>query len=450
MSDKPPQKSSASPGRAAIASLIGTAIEWYDFFVYSTAAVLVFNVHFFPGFDPATGTLLAFSTFTAGFIARPIGAIVFGHFGDRVGRKSMMVLTISIMGIATVLIGLLPTYAEIGVAAPIILVVLRLTQGFALGGEWGGAALMATEHAPAERRGYFGSWAQAGLTVGLVLALTVFLPLNALSEESFLSWGWRIPFLLSAVLVLIGLAIRVKVSESPEFDKIKETSTVTRLPILEVLRNNYRQVLLIAGAAMAPGILFYLLAVYNFVYVAETGISRTFMQVLVIVTSIIGFAVIPIAGMLSDRYGRQLIYLTGLALIAVVAAPLYWALDTGATAYIVVFYVVATVAVYLPYALQPSFFSVMFDPKVRYSGLSLGITLGHLVGSAIAPLVAGTLVQATGTSTAIAAYLLAATAISAVSVLVLERDRRRSLRRTAAIGSTDNSYLNRTGPSGPR
>ncbi|PBI91885.1 Inner membrane metabolite transport protein YhjE [Rhodococcus erythropolis] len=414
---RPP--STRSPKKVALASLMGTAIEWYDFFVYSTAAVLVFNHHFFPGFDPATGTLLAFSTFTAGFVARPIGAIVFGHFGDRVGRKSMMVLTILIMGLATVLIGLLPTYDTIGVFAPILLVLLRLTQGFALGGEWGGAALMATEHAPAGRRGFFGSWAQAGLTVGLVLAMTVFLPLNAMPEDQFMAWGWRVPFLLSAVLVITGLVIRSRVDESPEFDQVKDTQAVVRMPIIEVLRTCPKQVLLVAGAAMSPGILFYLLAVYNFVYADQGSLSRTFMLTLVIVTSIIGFAVIPIAGALSDRFGRRRLYLLGLGLIAIIAIPLYWALGNDSPTLVIAMYVAATIAVYIPYSLQPAFFSDAFDPHIRYSGLSLGITLGHLMGSAIAPLIAGALLNATGTSLSISAYILAATVISFLCVLRL-------------------------------
>ncbi|QDQ95831.1 MHS family MFS transporter [Rhodococcus sp. WB9] len=415
-----------SPKKVALASLIGTTIEWYDFFIYSTAAVLVFNRHFFPGFAPAIGTLLAFSTFAAGFVARPIGAVVFGHFGDRVGRKSMMVVTILLMGVATLSIGLLPTYATIGVLAPVLLVALRLTQGFALGGEWGGAALMATEHSPDGKRGFYGSWPQAGVAVGLILAMTVYLPLDAMPDEHFMAWGWRIPFLLSAVLVITGLIIRVQVAESPEFDRVKNVHAVVRLPIIEVLRTHPAQVLLVAGASLSPGIFFYLLTVYNFVYAQKPGgLSQSAMLVLVIITSAIGFFVTPLAGALSDRFGRQRLYLVGLGLIGVLAVPLYWALDTGSWGVIAACYVAATVAVYIPWALQPAYFSEVFDARVRYSGLSLATTLGNLLGSAIAPLIAGSLLAATHSSFSISLYIIVASAISISCALVLGRTTRK-------------------------
>ncbi|XAZ32873.1 MFS transporter [Paenarthrobacter ureafaciens] len=306
MSAVVPQPSGgSSPRKVAIASLIGTTIEWYDFFIYSTAAVLVFNQLFFPGFDPTTGTLLAFSTFAAGFVARPVGAIVFGHFGDRAGRKPMMVLTILIMGIATVAIGLLPTYDVIGVFAPVLLVILRLCQGFALGGEWGGAVLMATEHSPQGRRAFFGSWPQAGVAVGLILAMTLYIPLESMSPDAFMAWGWRVPFMLSAVLVITGLVIRVKVAESPEFDRVKANHSVVRMPVIEVLRTHPKQVFLVAGASLVPGIFFYLITVYNFVYAGKSEeFDSTSMLVLVIITSAVGFFVNPAAGAMADKYVR--------------------------------------------------------------------------------------------------------------------------------------------------
>ncbi|MFJ5958365.1 MFS transporter [Paenarthrobacter sp. NPDC092416] len=415
-----------SPRQVALASIIGTTIEWYDFFIYSTAAVLVFSQHFFPGFDPATGTLLAFSTFAAGFVARPVGAVVFGHFGDRIGRKPMMVVTILIMGVATVLIGLLPTYASIGFFAPALLVTLRLTQGFALGGEWGGAVLMATEHSPEGRRGFFGSWPQAGVAVGLILAMTVYIPLDAMPADDFLAWGWRVPFLLSAVLVITGLIIRARVAESPEFARVKDAHAVVRIPIVEVLRTHPKQVLLVAGASLSPGIFFYLLTVYNFVYTQKDGgFTQNSMLILVIVTSAVGFVVTPIAGLLADRFGRQRIYLVGLALIGAVAFPLYWALGSGVYGMIAVCYVVATIAVYIPWALQPAYFSDAFDARVRYSGLSLATTLGNLFGSAIAPLIAGLLLTATNSSTSTSLYVFVAGAVSIVCVLLLGRMNRR-------------------------
>ncbi|WP_420178853.1 MFS transporter [Paenarthrobacter sp. TA1.8] len=432
----------SSPRKVAFASLIGTTIEWYDFFIYSTAAVLVFHHLFFPGFDPTTGTLLAFSTFAAGFVARPLGAIVFGHFGDRAGRKPMMVLTILIMGIATVAIGLLPTYDSIGVFAPILLVVLRLTQGFALGGEWGGAVLMATEHSPEGKRGYFGSWPQAGVAVGLILAMTLYIPLESMSEDAFMAWGWRVPFLLSAVLVITGLVIRVKVAESPEFDRVKADHGVVRLPVVEVLRTHPKQVFLVAGASLAPGIFFYLITVYNFVYAGKSGdLDSTAMLVLVIVTSAIGFVVTPIAGALSDKFGGQRVYLWGLALIVIVAFPLYFALDGGTYGLIAVCYVAATVAVYIPWALSPAYFSTAFDAKVRYSGLSLATTLGNLFGSAIAPLIAGALFAATNASVSTSLYVFVAGTVSITCAVLLGRVIRkkasRAGRRSDAIGADE-------------
>ena len=428
----------SSPRKVAFASLIGTTIEWYDFFIYSTAAVLVFNQLFFPGFDPTTGTLLAFSTFAAGFVARPIGAIVFGHFGDRAGRKPMMVLTILIMGIATVAIGLLPTYDAIGVFAPVLLVVLRLTQGFALGGEWGGAVLMATEHSPKGRRGYFGSWPQAGVAVGLILAMTLYIPLESMSEDLFMAWGWRVPFLLSAVLVITGLVIRMKVAESPEFSRVKADHGVVRLPVVEVLRTHPKQVFLVAGASLAPGIFFYLITVYNFVYAGKSGeLDSTSMLVLVIVTSAIGFVVTPLAGALSDKFGGQRVYLWGLALIVIVAFPLYFALDGGTYGFIAVCYFAATVAVYIPWALTPAYFSTAFDARVRYSGLSLATTLGNLFGSAIAPLIAGALFAATNASVSTSLYVFVAGTVSIICALLLGRViRNKALRARRASDAT--------------
>ncbi|AMB40457.1 MHS family MFS transporter [Arthrobacter sp. TES] len=423
MSAVVPQPSGgSSPRKVAIASLIGTTIEWYDFFIYSTAAVLVFNQLFFPGFDPTTGTLLAFSTFAAGFVARPVGAIVFGHFGDRAGRKPMMVLTILIMGIATVAIGLLPTYDVIGVFAPVLLVILRLCQGFALGGEWGGAVLMATEHSPQGRRAFFGSWPQAGVAVGLILAMTLYIPLESMSPDAFMAWGWRVPFMLSAVLVITGLVIRVKVAESPEFDRVKANHSVVRMPVIEVLRTHPKQVFLVAGASLVPGIFFYLITVYNFVYAGKSEeFDSTSMLVLVIITSAVGFFVNPAAGAMADKYGAQRVYLWGLVLIVVVAFPLYFALDGGSYGLIAVCYFAATIAVYIPWALSPAYFSTAFDAKVRYSGLSLATTLGNLLGSAIAPLIAGALFAATKASVSTSIYVFVAGAVSITCALALGR-----------------------------
>jgi MHS family shikimate/dehydroshikimate transporter-like MFS transporter len=237
--------------KVAGASLIGTTIEWYDFFIYGTAAALVFPALFFPEFSETAGTLAAFATFGVGFFARPVGGIIFGHFGDRIGRKTMLVLTLTIMGVATTLIGLLPTYEAIGVAAPLLLVVLRFAQGLGVGGEWGGAVLMAVEHSPAEKRGFFGSWPQMGVPAGLILSNLIFLAVSSLPEEQFTAWGWRIPFLLSIILVAVGLFIRLRIMESPAFRRVQETQTEARMPIVDVIRTYPKQVLLAAGAFLA-------------------------------------------------------------------------------------------------------------------------------------------------------------------------------------------------------
>src|SRR5499427_1900168 len=263
------QTSGTSIRLVAFASLIGTTIEWYDFFLYNTAAALVFNKLFFPTFDPFVGTLLAFSTYAVGFAARPIGGIVIGHYGDKVGRKSMLVLTLIMMGLATALIGLLPTYDAIGVWAPIILVLLRVIQGFGVGGQWGGAVLMTVEHAPAGQRGFYGSWPQIGVPAGLLTSTTVFRLFAKLPPDQFMSWGWRVPFLLSIVLVAIGLLIRMKILETPSFTKIKATHSVARQPILEVLQKYPKQVLQAAGARAAENGAFYIYSVFMLVYATQ-------------------------------------------------------------------------------------------------------------------------------------------------------------------------------------
>ena len=267
--DSSPMKPSSSIAHVAIASFVGTAIEWYDFFLYGTAAALVFNRLFFPKFDPLVGTVLAFATFAVGFVARPVGGVVFGHYGDRIGRKAMLSLTLLIMGVATFAIGILPTYAQIGVYAPILLVTLRLVQGFGLGGEWGGAVLMAIEHAPPDRRGFYGSWPQTGAPAGLLLSTGVFALVSRLPEDAFLRWGWRVPFLASVALVGVGTLIRVRLAESPAFARSKKESPAARLPIVEVLRHHRRSVFLSMGARLAENAFFYIYTTFVLAYATE-------------------------------------------------------------------------------------------------------------------------------------------------------------------------------------
>src|SRR6185369_7067694 len=358
----------------ALASLIGTTIEWYDFFLYGTAAALVFNRLFFPNTDPLMGTLLSFGTFAVGFFARPVGGIVIGHYGDKVGRKSMLVLTLVIMGVATFLIGLLPTYAQIGPWAAVALVVLRLAQGFGVGGEWGGAVLMAVEHAPPGRRGFYGSWPQIGVPAGLALSTAVFAVFSRLPEDQFLSWGWRVPFLVSALLVGVGLVIRMKIVETPAFAKVKEQSAEARQPIVEVLRSYPKEVLLAMGARFAENGAFYIYSVFVLVYATQqVKIPQQTVLNAMLFAAACELAAIPFYGALSDRLGRRPVYLFGAVMTAVLAFPLFMLLDTGSTPMVALamflVFIFSHAAMYGP---QAAFLSEMFGTRVRYSGASLG------------------------------------------------------------------------------
>ena len=283
----------------AFASLIGTTIEWYDFFLYGTATALVFNKLFFPTFDPLMGTLLSLGTYSVAFVARPIGGIVIGHYGDKIGRKSMLVLTLMIMGVATFLIGLLPTYSTLGPMAPVLLVLLRIAQGFGVGGEWGGAVLMAVEHAPPGKRGFYGSWPQIGVPAGLLLSTIVYFPFSRMPEAAFLSWGWRVPFLLSILLVAVGLIIRVRILETPAFERLKETRQAARMPIVEVLRRYPKEVLLAMGARLAENGAFYLYTTFILVYaVQHVHMDRNIVLWALIVVATIELPAIPLYGAL--------------------------------------------------------------------------------------------------------------------------------------------------------
>ncbi|MDQ3636622.1 MAG: MHS family MFS transporter, partial [Actinomycetota bacterium] len=321
--------------QVSVASLVGTALEWYDYFLFGTAAALIFNGLFFPEQDPLTGTLLAFATFGVGFGARPIGGLVFGHYGDKIGRKTMLVITLIIMGVATCAIGLLPTYAQIGIWAPILLVVLRLVQGFGVGGEWGGAVLMAVEHAPAGKRGYYGSWPQMGVPAGLVLSTVVFTIFQAMPEEQFLAWGWRIPFLLSVVLVAVGLYVRLRLMESPAFQKVDDTDTEAQMPIVEVFRTYPRNILIAMGARVGDNMLFYIFSVFALTYVTEElGLPESTALIGVMIGATIEFFLIPFFGALSDRIGRRPVYMGGAIFCMLFAFPYFWLLNTEAPALI--------------------------------------------------------------------------------------------------------------------
>jgi metabolite-proton symporter len=408
-----------------LASLIGTTIEWYDFFLYGTAAALVLNKLFFPTFNPLNGTLAALGTYAVGFVARPIGGIVIGHYGDRVGRKSMLVLTLVLMGLATFCIGLLPTYATIGPLAPVLLVLLRSAQGFGVGGEWGGAVLMAVEHAPPGRRGFYGSWPQVGVPAGLLLANLVYRPLTRMPEDAFLAWGWRVPFMLSILLVAVGLIIRVRILETPAFARVKETKQEARQPILEVLSKYPKQVLLAMGARLAENGAFYLYTVFVLVYAAQhVHMNSGIVLEGLILGAALELIAIPAYGLLTDFIGRRPVYLFGGIMTAVLAYPTFRMFDSGEPSQVRLALLMALVfghaAMYAP---QGAFFSELFGTRVRYSGASLGAQLSSVLAGGLSPLIATWFLQHGYGRGALSAYLIGMALVTIVSVLVASETR---------------------------
>jgi len=411
--------SHASIRRVAVASFVGTTIEWYDFFLYGTASALIFNKLFFPNYDPLTGTLASFGTYAVGFAARPIGGIVCGHYGDKIGRKSMLILTLSIMGVATFLIGLLPTYNQIGIWAPILLVVLRVAQGFGVGGEWGGAVLMAVEHSPPGRRGFYGSWPQIGVPAGLLLSTLIFQQLSKLPEAALLSWGWRVAFLVSIALVGVGLFIRLAVVEPPVFAKLKESGAGARMPILDALRHHPKNVLLAMGARMAENGAFYIYTVFVLTYATLPRIGFASSSVLkaISLAALIHMVALPIFGALSDGLGRRPIYLFGAIFTGLFAFPFFWMIETSSAGLMVLAIVLALVVGHAAmYGPQASFFSELFGTRVRYSGASLGYQLASVIAGGLSPLIATGLLRRYGASWPIALYIIALAAVTMVSV----------------------------------
>jgi MHS family shikimate/dehydroshikimate transporter-like MFS transporter len=416
---KAPPTTNATIRRVAIASFIGTTIEWYDFFLYGTASALIFNKLFFPNYDPLTGTLASFGTYAVGFAARPIGGIVCGHFGDRIGRKSMLILTLLIMGVATFLIGCLPTYNDIGIWAPILLVVLRMAQGFGVGGEWGGAVLMAVEHAPSGRRGFYGSWPQIGVPAGLLLSTVMFGQISKLPEQALLSWGWRVAFLVSIALVAVGLFIRLAVVEPPVFEALKQSGAGARLPILDAVRHHPKNVLLAMGARLAENGAFYLYTVFVLTYATQPRIGFASSSVLkaISLAAIVEVVAIPAFGALSDVVGRRPVYLFGAIFTGLFAFPFFWLIETSISGLMVLAIVLALVlghaAMYGP---QASFFSELFGTRVRYSGASLGYQLASVIAGGLSPLIATGLLKRYGGSWPIALFIIGLAAVTTLSV----------------------------------
>jgi metabolite-proton symporter len=444
-----PPTSPGSLRRIVAASLIGTTIEWYDFFLYGSAAALVFNKLFFPGSDPLVGTLLSFLTYAVGFAARPIGALVFGHYGDRLGRKKLLILSLLLMGGATCAIGLLPTHATVGSAAPVLLTALRLVQGFALGGEWGGAVLLVSEHGDARRRGFWASWPQTGAPAGQLLATGVLSALTGLlSEAAFESWGWRVPFLLSGVLVLVGLWIRLSVDESPVFKAAlaqaearkaadarmaaegrKTADVAEKMPLVAVLRHHWRDVLVAMGARMAENISYYVLTAFVLVYATSdhVGLGKQTALNAVLIASAVHFATIPAWGALSDRIGRRPVYLLGAVGVGAWAFPFFALIDTEGSGALVLAVTVGLVFHGAMYAPQAAFFSEMFATRMRYSGASIGAQFSSVAAGAPAPLIATALLADYDSATPIALYVIAAALLTVVAVGAAKETRERDL-----------------------
>lgn len=417
-----PDSRSAAPvsvARVVAASFIGTTIEWYDFFLYGTAAALVFNRLFFPELDPRIGTMASFGTYAVGFFARPVGGVVFGHFGDRMGRKSMLVTTLLMMGLSTFLMGVLPTYDQVGVAAPVLLIALRFIQGFGVGGEWGGAVLMVVEHGHSGRRGLNASWVQAGVPAGSLLAVLVFTMFSALlPTDAFLRWGWRIPFLFGIGLLGVGLFIRLQIFESPLFEKLRDQKRQAAVPFFEVLRRYPRNVLLAMGARMAENGAFYVFSVFVLTYATRNlGVPQTMVLNCLIVATVLQFVAIPTFGLLSDAAGRRPVYLGGALALAAFAFPFFWLMETKSALWIGVAISIALVSQSAMYAPQAAFFSELFGTDVRYTGASIGYQLASPLAGGLAPLICVWLLEwAGGRTWGVALYLIVICAITILSV----------------------------------
>ncbi len=411
-----------SSRKVAFASFIGTTIEWYDFFIFGTAAALIFNQVFFPSFDPVTGTLAAFASFSVGFIARPLGGAVFAHYGDRIGRKPMLVYSLLLMGGATVLIGLLPGYASIGIWAPALLVLLRFAQGFGVGGEWGGAALMAVEHAPAHRRGFYGAWPQIGAPIGLVLGTGTYALLSAtLSDEEFVAWGWRVPFLTSVLLIAVGMWIRLTVAESPIFQETLDAKSAAKMPVLDALKTYPKEIALAAGSFVATHATFYTGSVWLISYAtAHLGYDRTEILSANAALSLSDVPMILAFGLLSDYIGRRKIYLTGMAGLALFAVPYFMLVSTSNIWLFVLGGLMIQACLSAVYGPQSAYFAEQFSTSMRCSGCSLAYQFAAILGG-MAPLVCTALVAATGSVYSVAAFVIVLAMISfACSYLMTE------------------------------
>lgn len=407
---------------ASWASLAGTTIEWYDFFLYGTAAALVFNRIFFPSLDPIAGTLAAFGTYAVGFIGRPLGGVIFGHFGDKLGRKSMLMVTLLLMGLPSIAIGLIPPYASIGYWGAALLVAMRFLQGMAVGGEWGGAALMAVEHAPEGRRGFYGSLPQTGVGAGLILSSLAMSAVALLPEAQMLAWGWRVPFLASVALLLVDWLIRTRVPESPAFERLRATGRAVRSPMIEALRRHPGRMLAIIGARTAENAWFYLVSTFALAYAAnQLKLPRSEILHAVTLGAALSLVTTPLAGHLSDRLGQKRLYQAALLLMCLFAAP-FFAMLGSRDLTLVWWAMVLGVGVVFPllYAPESMLFAMQFPPELRYSGISLSVQAAGVVGGGLAPMIATTLLGlGAGSPRYVVAYLVGMGLIALLCTLAL-------------------------------
>ncbi|MED3757602.1 MFS transporter [Peribacillus frigoritolerans] len=405
--------------RILIASLVGSSIEWFDYFLYGTVSALVFNQLFFVNEDPTIGLLLSYASFALAFFIRPFGGVIFSHIGDRIGRKKTLVLTLSLMGVATFGMGLLPTYQAVGIWAPILLITLRLVQGLGIGGEWGGALLLAVEYAPAEKRGLFGAIPQMGVTIGMLLGTVALSIMTLLPENAFMTWGWRIPFIFSALLVFFGLWIRKGIDETPSFKKVKESGEVPKLPIVETLKNYWREVLIAVGAKVVETAPFYIFSTFVVSYAtANLGFSRTATLTAVMIATIITTILIPIMGNLSDKIGRKKLFIGGTIGMALFAFPYFWLLQQKSVLLLIVATVIGLGVIWAPItAVLGTMFSEIFDAKIRYTGITLGYQIGAALAGGTAPLVATALLDRFNNSyVPVALYIIFASVLSLAAI----------------------------------
>lgn len=412
--------------RVLIASLVGSSIEWFDYFLYGTVAALVFNTMFFVSEDPSIGLILAYASFALAFFIRPLGGVIFSHIGDRIGRKKTLVLTLSLMGIATFGMGLLPTYYTIGIWAPIMLITLRLVQGIGIGGEWGGAMLLAVEYAPKEQRGFFGSVPQMGVTIGMVLGTLSLSIMTLLPEEAFMSWGWRVPFLLSALLVIFGLWIRNGISETPSFKEVQANGNIPRIPVVDTFKYHWREVLIAVGAKVVETAPFYIFGTFVVSYATKNvGHSNSEVLMAVMIATIITTILIPFMGKLSDKVGRKPLYVFGTIAMGLFAFPYFWMLNEGSNFMMFLATIIGLGIIWAPItAVLGTMFSEIFAAEVRYTGISLGYQIGAAVAGGTAPLIAATLLLNFNDSYVPVALYIIFTAVVSLTAIWAVKDRK--------------------------